>query len=299
MTTLSPHRTGRITGSRIAAVLGASPWAGPDDVLRDMVRQALGAPDEFTGNRATEWGQAHELDGIYEWEARHDAALMATGDFQEFVPHPDVEFLGVTPDGRAADGVVEVKAPLWGGYTHWREVPWYECQIRLAIACTGSEWGDLAVWRPEGTAISRVEDDPWWLEQQMPVLEKFYDRYETTLADPALFAPFLRPLVDVRTDPEWVDAAYRYRELAALADVADRELADARAALLAVVGDEQPSEATPIIRVRGAGVLVTRSTRAGAVDWKRLKAEHAPTVDESEYRKDSTVVTAVRLTASE
>ena len=50
----------RLTGSRIGAILGLSPWQTPENVLRQMVREYHGAESEFTGNPATDWGNQHE-----------------------------------------------------------------------------------------------------------------------------------------------------------------------------------------------------------------------------------------------
>ena len=50
------QRKGRITGSRVGAILGMSPWQKPADVLRAMVREYHGASTEFTGNPATDHG---------------------------------------------------------------------------------------------------------------------------------------------------------------------------------------------------------------------------------------------------
>ena len=50
----------RLTGSRIGAILGLSPWQTPDDVLRAMVREYHGAPSEFVDNPAVQHGRDNE-----------------------------------------------------------------------------------------------------------------------------------------------------------------------------------------------------------------------------------------------
>ena len=49
-------RKGRITASSVGAILGLSPHAKPDDVMRRMIREYQGLEPEFTGNTATEYG---------------------------------------------------------------------------------------------------------------------------------------------------------------------------------------------------------------------------------------------------
>ena len=53
-------RKGRVTGSIVGAILGLSPYMTRADAMRSMVRAAIGAPSEFTGNVATEYGTMHE-----------------------------------------------------------------------------------------------------------------------------------------------------------------------------------------------------------------------------------------------
>lgn len=283
---LSPQRLGRITGSRVAAVLGISPYQSADDCLREMVRQAHGAPDEFTGNLATEWGNKHEPDAIAAYEQHSGEAVFYAGDEQRFVTHSEVGWLGSTPDGVSGDGsVIEAKCPLWGGYTVWQDVPWYEAQLRLAMECEGADRGDFVVWRPGGTVISRVERDPWWLEQHMPALEAFHNRYLEVVADPALYGPLCEPLKDVRTDVEWSDAAARFRECVALEKAAAANTAEAREALLALTDKSAV----------GGGVSVNCTTRKGSVAYKAALADLAPDADLDAYRAPETTVWTVRV----
>ena len=68
------QRVGRITGSIAGGVLGLSPWQTPESILRQMVRAYHGAPSEFTGNPATEWGTKHERQAYAVFYAHHRAA---------------------------------------------------------------------------------------------------------------------------------------------------------------------------------------------------------------------------------
>lgn len=58
----------RITGSRVGAILGLSPWQKPADVMRAMVREYHGAESEFKGGphidhgvNARRWANTREL----------------------------------------------------------------------------------------------------------------------------------------------------------------------------------------------------------------------------------------------
>lgn len=183
MTGLSPLREGRITGSRIAAVLGKSPFKTRTEVLAEMVAQSRGLPDPFQGNEGTRYGTLHEPDAIAAYIAQTGRNLYAA---QKLVIHPLVPFLAYSPDALVdSDGLLEVKCP-WpeGKYTHISQKPAYELQTRLGMECAQRDWCDFGVWRAgRPLAISRVENDPWWLETVMPKLEAFMDDYRAALAE--------------------------------------------------------------------------------------------------------------------
>ena len=62
------QRIGKITGSRVGAILGLSPFQKASDVMRAMVREYHGAESEFKGNSATMYGVANEDAAIFDFE---------------------------------------------------------------------------------------------------------------------------------------------------------------------------------------------------------------------------------------
>lgn len=185
MTELDVRRAGKITGSRVASVLGLDPYRSRKKLLAEMVAEAKGA-EPWAGNEATAYGHEHEQDAL-------DAFTYLTGlpvhSQQEYVPHPDHDFLAVTLDARVGrHGVVDAKAPIRATYRTLAEKPGYEAQVRLQMACAGAEYGWLVVWRPgffepfDNTVVLPVENDPWWLESVLPVLDKFINDYRAATA---------------------------------------------------------------------------------------------------------------------
>lgn len=298
MTTLSPMRSGRITGSRIPKILGLSNLGNAETVMREMVRQAWGEPDEFTGNAFTDWGNEHEADGIAAYERERGVTVVGA---QQFIPHPEYDWIGISPDGQITglvgattieegDGLVEVKCPVRRRYSHVREVPDIQAQMQAQMACTGRDWNDLMVWRGDTNyAISRLERDPWWVEQNFPALSKFHNRYLSIMADPELTAPYLEPLVDYRSDPEWAEAAADFLELKADADMAKQLVEDAKARLGELAGGRKS---------RGYGVQVLVFDKKGNVQWDKVLADKgiAPLTDaeKDEYRAKSRTETHVK-----
>jgi putative phage-type endonuclease len=178
---LSPLRTGRITGSRIGAILGLSKYSKRDEVLAEMVAQFRGQDVLFQGNEATNWGNEHERDAIEAYET--DRKVLTHGG-QVFVIHPEHDFLACTPDGLVGnDGLVEAKCPWSAQYTTVKAKPEYEAQIQLQLACTGRAWCDFLIWRQrEPLIIERVVSEPGWLPRCLPVLVAFMDEYAEAIA---------------------------------------------------------------------------------------------------------------------
>lgn len=281
---LSPLRTGRITGSRIAAVLGESPWATPDDVLRAMVREAFGAEAEFTGNAATDHGHEHEPRAIFQYAEKTDVVVHGQ---QEIVLHPDYpDLLAVTPDGLVGDdGMIEAKCPYRAAYV---EMPaHYVPQVQLQLACTGREWCDFLIYRPGfDLIVQRVLPDPWWLPEVLTIVEDFLDIYRAIIADPALAAPFLEPLVASRQDGPWLLAAEEFRSAKISADAAKARHEAARGALIDLAAGKASE---------GGGVLLSAVRRSPSVNYREALEKYAPDADLSAFSKDSSLSWQVRL----
>lgn len=290
MTHLSPERAGRITGSRVAAVLGVDPYKSADDVLREMVRQHFGEPDEFQPNPATEWGIEHEPEAVYWYEETTGNLVDKHTAHQEFVGHPQDPRLGVTPDGLVGPGgIVEVKCPLWASYSSIRDTPHYEAQIQLQLECTGRAWCDFVIWRPSGGIVERVDRNPWWLESHCDAIERFINLYRATVAEAADVGgehPLLMPLVDERTDREWVEASARWLDAIAAVATAERAAEEARDRLVDLAGGQ---------KTRGAGALVQVVESRGSVDYKAIVAKHGPDgLDVEAFRKPGRSSVTVR-----
>lgn len=281
MSQLDPRRAGRITGSRIGAILGLNPYSTRGNVLREMVRESHGAEREFQGNEATRYGEAHEHDALAAYEAREGVMTYGGG---ELLIHPVHDFLAVTPDGLVGDdGMIECKAPFRGTYTHWREKPYYEAQMRLQMECAGRDWCDFVVWRDGEIAVSRIEHDATWLPSVLPVLEQFMADYRAAMEAPESY------LADtIRDDKAWRDAASDYLDtLAAFNDI-ERMMKAKRERLIELAGDSS---------AKGCGVQVIRSERAGSVAYAKAVKELLPDADLSAYTGKPTTVFTVKESA--
>lgn len=274
------QRIGRITGSRVAAILGLDKYKSRDDVMRDMVREYHGAESEFTGNEATAFGHEHEPEAIAAYEDQAECLVISTG----LHVHAEHDWLAASPDGLVGhDGLIEVKCPFRATYTTLAEVPHYAAQIQLQLACTMRDWCDFVIWRDGEISVERVEADPLWLFQHMPALSAFRDEYFATIACEEKSARHLIPLI--REDMTWSALEAEYADAKAEADKACARLEAAKKALIAEAGEQSQ---------KGRLVQVIRSERAGTVDYAKAIEHYAPGADLTAYRKKPTVVYSVK-----
>lgn len=200
------QRHGRITGSRVGAILGLSPWQKPSNVLREMVREYHGAESEFQGNPATEHGKQNEQRAMLCFMRETGLSVEKTGF------HPYGDRMGASPDGLTSDGgVLELKAPYslrnGGDFKPLKDQPHYECQVHMEMLATGCGHAYFAQYIapkgdplapdyvPEQLRVERVEADPTWIDKHLPAISAFYDLYLSELDNPDHLEP-LRVQVD-------------------------------------------------------------------------------------------------------
>lgn len=163
-------RAGKITGSRFADVMNITK-SGPGAARRALV--ATLAIERLTGECAETYQNGAMARGIeLEPEARaaYESHMGVLVEEIAFICHPDLHYVGVSPDGLVCDeGMVELKCPanlakhldaLLKG-EHATEYRW---QIQGQMWVAGRQWNDAASFDPrypEGLrlAIKRVERD--------------------------------------------------------------------------------------------------------------------------------------------
>jgi putative phage-type endonuclease len=104
-------RCGKVTASRVADIIaktktGAS--ASRENYLAQLVCERMtGKPAESYSNSAMQWGTDTEPFARAAYEARMDLLVTEVG----FIDHPWIAMSGASPDGLAAEGMVEIKCP--------------------------------------------------------------------------------------------------------------------------------------------------------------------------------------------
>ena len=173
-------RKGRVTASSVGAILGNSPNGDRDSVMRRMVRDWHGAPSEFTGNIATEYGVRNEAGALVEYRMETGCDVKTVG----FLTRG--ERAGCSPDGLVGlTGGVEIKCPFSKRamtpdeeFTPIADQPHYHDQVQFSLWVTGRAWWDFVQWAPGGFMnIERVEPCSKWRAKCLPKLEAFWHDY--------------------------------------------------------------------------------------------------------------------------
>ena len=259
-------RTGRITGSRIGAILGLSPWQTREDVLRAMVRQYHGAKSEFTGNIATKYGHANEATARMTFELTTGLSVVDTG-FHEYE-----DWAGASPDGLIGDdAVLEIKCPFKGIKKSLADQPHYYAQLQWEMLCTGRKKAYFYQWQPDDDTLNIVHQDQAWLDHALPEARQFYAFYLSELDNPDHLAP-LR--IEMNTQEACLLVA-EMDEMKDARDRADERMKEIMARLVDMTGGKDALV---------DGRKLTRIEKEGAVSYARVVKEHCKGLDLEPYR---------------
>ena len=211
------QRKGRITGSRVGAILGLSPWQKPADVLRAMVREYHGAPSEFLGSVATDHGTNNEQRAVLAFMRETGLNVEKCG----FFPYGDR--MGASPDGLTDDGgVLEIKVPFGlrnepkAKFKPLADQPHYAAQVQMEMLSAGRKHAYFAQYIapkgdplspdyvPEQINVERVELDETWLDSNLDAISHFYDLLLSELDNPEHLEP-LRVIIDAQEVLDEID----------------------------------------------------------------------------------------------
>jgi len=278
-------RIGRITGSRVGAVLGASPFSNREDVMREMVREHFGAEREFKGNIATEWGNYNEDKAIAQYESETGALVISTGF------HALCERFGASPDGLIGiDGMIEVKCPYSKKIKPLSEQPHYADQIQMEMLCADREWCDFVTWTPSKMQIERVRRDIMWFARNIEKLADFFAEYIAIIESDETAAPHLDPIISERDDQEWTDASESYKEAKEALERAKEIESEAKTRLIELSSGRKS---------HGNSVLVYPVAGRKSVKYQDALKKFAPDADLEEFTKQGAESWSVKIDKNE
>lgn len=250
-------RVGRVTGSRIAKLMGISPWASRAEEIAVMVEERItGKFSKTEPTEPMEYGLRNEHLAAAEYAA---AAFQRVQD-GGFSEHPENPRYAASPDGLIGDdGIVEYKCPYKfraGAPAVWptcKEQPQYYAQVQWYLFVLDRKWADFFQWAPEGEPhLERVERDEEFISKMVQAAEE-------ALAE-----------VEARALGEWVD------EEAPLAryDAALARIKELKAKIKQAEGDRDAALAE-LAAAHPEGIEWTdgrklqKSVRKGRVSWAK------------------------------
>lgn len=187
-------RLGMVTGSRFADVMTKGRGGGASKTAQTYMMELIG--ERLTGMTSDEikskyldWGNEHEplARVTYTWQT--GLAVAQTG----FVRHPELEWVGASPDGLVGDeGIVEIKCP-YTPKAHLStilsgEVPSeYVWQVQGNLWVTGRKWCDFISFHPRMPEdlqlyVLRVPRDEDMIEDLDRKVRRFCEQIEIKLS---------------------------------------------------------------------------------------------------------------------
>lgn len=193
-------RKGLMTASDAAGALGIPAFTGQRNVREALLQQKVSG--SFTGNVFTRWGSDNE-------DQVRERAMRALGEAAwevGLVVHPELAWLGASPDGVTSSGrLIEIKCPYKRVIVP-SEVPHhYWPQIQVQLECTGLDECVFVQWQPahlardgvEVFSIVTVERDRAWFAENVDALKEFW---KDLMAARETYVPPPPPTCDVVMD---------------------------------------------------------------------------------------------------
>ena len=185
-------RCGKVTASRfkdvLATLANGKPAKAREDYLYEIVIERLtGQPTDHYISKPMQDGIEREPFARMRYEAESGAIVEEVG----FMPHPELEGVGGSPDGLVgADGLIEIKCPT--AATHLRTLldgmpSDHAAQIQGLLWITGRKWGDFVSYYPDlpkplDVYIKRVERDEEYIGKLAAAVAGFLADAETLIA---------------------------------------------------------------------------------------------------------------------
>jgi putative phage-type endonuclease len=181
-------RLGKVTASKVSAVLAKKDSATRSDYLTDLVLERLtGKQQEFYQNDAMQWGTDTEPQARMAYEAFKGVLVDEMG----FIDHPSIQYFGCSPDGLVEkDGLVEIKCPnskthlstLLNGKIPTKYIP----QVQTQMAVMNRQWCDFVSFDPRlpedlQLFIVRVNRDDEYIAKLEEEVVAFLDEVEETV----------------------------------------------------------------------------------------------------------------------
>ena len=267
-------RKGRITASSVGAILGVAPYATRADVMRRMVRETLGAENEFAGNIATEYGVNNESGAMIEFEMETGLDVQSVG----FVTRED--WAMCKPSGLTGpDDGLDIKCPFGlrdndnPQFKTLDEQPHNFAAVQFSLWVSKRIGWNFYQWTAKATKAEYVLVSYEWQAENLPILRQFYAEYLHELEHNA--DVHLAPKrTDIDTPEAWRIMA-EFDQIQEAIDRATERKAELIADMVRIAGDKNAVF---------AGRNLTRVDRQGLISYAKAIKDLLPKADLEPYR---------------
>lgn len=248
-----------IGGSRIAALAGLSPWAGPHDVWLET----FGQSDEKEVTTDLLRGK-HVGPALCKWYAEETGKHVShMGAHEKTLVHPEYSIVRATPDGLVGETarskrvkVLEVKSPHWRTADQWGEpgtdmIPeHYLPQVTWEMAAAGLDVADVAALIGGQLLIYSVRYNPRLFEALLHIALQFWRDHVEICTPPPIDASdgarallgrlYPRETLDlIEATEEQVEMLEKYAEAQSLIKGIEDEKKAIQAALMEGIGEHE------------------------------------------------------------
>ncbi len=181
------QRENKLTSSDAATALGINPYQNKRDVLFKKCGHDL---KPFVGNIATQHGQKYEDEAIEKYCKKTNSKNYNFGliSYEDVYSDKNYYWLAGSPDGIAIDKyndkakpiLLEVKCPFKRKIIMGEIPKYYVPQVQLNMFICDLELADFIEYCPTNDILNivRIERDEFWLSENIPILEEFWQEVE-------------------------------------------------------------------------------------------------------------------------
>ncbi len=184
------ERIGKVTASRVADILATiktGESASRANYRWQLVCERLtGLKEETYTNTSMETGTEREPLARAAYEHLKGVFVTEVG----FIPHPNIEMAGASPDGIVEDGLIEIKCPGQNAHGQTllsKKAPTkYIPQMQMQMASTNTNWCDFVSYNPTfpdhlQLVVVRVARDPEYILNMEAEIIKFLAEVDETV----------------------------------------------------------------------------------------------------------------------
>jgi putative phage-type endonuclease len=184
------ERIGKVTASRVADILATiktGESASRANYRWQLVCERLtGLKEETYTNTSMETGTEREPLARAAYEHLKGVFVTEVG----FIPHPNIEMAGASPDGIVEDGLIEIKCPGQNAHGQTllsKKAPTkYIPQMQMQMASTNTNWCDFVSYNPTfpdhlQLVVVKVVRDPEYILNMEAEIIKFLAEVDETV----------------------------------------------------------------------------------------------------------------------